>query len=61
MKLIGKIVNDDEIMLTKYAEGKPSFNTTMGGREIIVGCISLDYLVSDYKDKNIEIWIRVKE
>ena len=60
MKLIGKIVDDDEIMLTKYAEGKPNYANTIVGRDLCIGCISLSYIYSEYKDKDIEIWIREK-
>lgn len=57
-KIVGKIIDEDEVILKLYASGEIHTNTTLGGTEILVGCISLNYLTTDYKNKRIEIWVR---
>lgn len=60
MKVVGKIVDDDEIMLELYASGNPHYTDTAMGKDLLVGIQSLSYLVSDFHNKEIEIWVRVK-
>ncbi len=61
MKILkGKIIelNDDEVILKLYAKGKAHFSKTIAGNNLTVGIQSLSYLLSDYPDKEIELWVR---
>ena len=61
MKVLkGKIVeiDDDEVILKLYAKGKVNLADTIAGKDLCVGCQSLSYLISDYPDNEIELWVR---